>query len=100
MKVIVGRRETENGHLKYFHELPESNSSALLEPDDFRGPVALIVGPVTDGALKFACGLLLRYAKRVPSDGCRVRVQQGDATSTLDAQPHADAKRAETLATR
>ena len=29
-----------------------------------------------------------------------VRVQQGDATSTIDAQPHADAERAETLATR
>ncbi len=99
-KVIVGRREQENGHLEYFHSLPDARSTALLAPDDFRGPMALIVGPATDDALEFACGLLLRYSKRLPSDAQHVRVIARDGEQILEAQPHVQAHRADTLAVR
>jgi hypothetical protein len=99
-KVIVGRHEQENEDLRYFHGLPEAGSTALLAPDDFRGPLALVVGPATDESLAFACGLLLRYGQRGPDKGCRVRVQTAAGEQLLHARPHTEADRARTLAAR
>jgi hypothetical protein len=60
----------------------------------------LVIGPASDEALHFAASLLLRYAKRVAGDGCRVSVQLADHTRLFDARPQVEAERAATVATR
>ena len=60
-KVVVGRRESENQHLQRIAAEPTSRASAVLVPQNFQGPTALIVGPATPEALDFAGGLILRF---------------------------------------
>lgn len=100
VKVVLGRREEENEFLEYLHALPDATSTALVKPDDFRGPAGLIVGPTSEGSLRFACGLLLRYAKRNGADGNRVRVALHHGTRYVHAEPHDAAQRALVLAQR
>jgi tRNA-specific 2-thiouridylase len=62
-KVVVGRNESENQTLSYLHGLPEAGDSTLFEPDNFRGPTVLLVGPPDEAAREFAAGLLLRFGQ-------------------------------------
>jgi tRNA-specific 2-thiouridylase len=65
-KVVLGRSEPENEQLEYLHSVSESASSALMIPDDFAGPCALMIGSAGENALRFAGGLILRYAQNKP----------------------------------
>jgi tRNA-specific 2-thiouridylase len=76
-KVVIGRREAENNHLACLHELPAAGESALLTPEGFVGPVALVVGAVTDDALTFACRLIQRFARHPSCLAGRVGVKSG-----------------------
>ena len=76
-KVVVGRRDAENQHLEYLHGLPEASHAALLAPEGFIGPVALVVGTVTDDALAFACGLVQQFSKHPSCPAGRVRMKIG-----------------------
>jgi hypothetical protein len=79
-KVVVGRRESENAQLEYLHEVPGAHSSALLLPEQFVGPAALLVGPPLSEAVRFAAGLLWRHARRDDRSQPVVRVHsRGDA---------------------
>ncbi len=98
-KVIVGRSQQENDYLKYMHESPEASSTARLHPHSFLGPDVLIVGPVTDSALDFAAGLVLRYAKRFDADHAVIEVTEGAATRLITAASCDASRRARTLAT-
>ena len=97
--MIIGRREEENSQLEYLHQDPNAASTALLSPDDFRGPVGVVVGALDDAVLSFAAGLVLRYSKSTDSGGRCLRVEAGDETSYLEAQPHPRAEQARTMAT-
>ena len=68
VKVIVGRRESENELLKRLAAEPASRASAVLTPLNFPGPTALIVGPAGDDALDFAGGLILRFCHYAGAD--------------------------------
>ncbi|HEY2838672.1 MAG TPA: hypothetical protein VGJ26_05970 [Pirellulales bacterium] len=64
-KVIVGRREEENEKLVRLFEQRPSERTMLISPENFIGPTALVVSTETepvDDALRFAGGLILRYA--------------------------------------
>ncbi len=98
-KIVVGRRESENAVLEELHEMPEATSSALLMPDGFRGPAALVVGPLTDGARQFAVGLVWRYAKRNAGDTRTIRLKRGGQVQWIEAEPHALSEQALTVAT-
>jgi len=67
-KVVVGRNEQDNNSLEYLHQLETASSTAVLTPDTFYGPLALVVGPPTDAAIDFAAGLIARYARQLPKD--------------------------------
>ncbi len=99
VKVIVGRQEEENVQLQHLHARPAARSTALLCPVGFAGPVALVVGPPTEDALQFACGLIHRYAKVRQDGGGDIRVKVGDDERRMVAQFRADAQQAVTLAT-
>jgi len=79
-KVILGRDESENERLLYMHQLPEAASTAVLYPENFNGPRALLIGPTTDESLHFVGGLLLRYSREFDPDNALVKLEQnGDA---------------------
>lgn len=76
-KVVVGRREEENERLQRMYDERENDRVALVLPENFVGPVALVIGAASNEALQFAGGLLLRYSKRVECDQPRAVVLQG-----------------------
>jgi tRNA-uridine 2-sulfurtransferase len=67
-KVVLGRRAEENEQLVHQFERytsPCGQAIALLTPDDFLGPSALIVGHVTEATLDFAGGQILKHSRLV-----------------------------------
>jgi len=79
-KVVVGRNSAENETLEYMHELPESNSTVMLRPDNFVGPLAIIIGLPDNKTIEFAGSLLMRYSKRFDVDNAQVQVHIGENT--------------------
>jgi hypothetical protein len=98
-KVVVGRRESENAVLEGLHELPDAESSALLMPEGLVGPAALIVGPLTDGAMQFAAGLIWRYSKKNLGPGHRICAHCNGDVQYLHPAAHPLADTAQTVAT-
>ncbi len=96
-KVILGRDETENQQLEYSHRLPEATSTALLDPESFTGPVALLSGPPTDEAIEFALGLVLRYGTKTSEADNTVSVSIGEEKTMMLATAHPQATSAETI---
>ncbi len=97
-KVVVGRRESENAQLEYLHAVTGSHSSALLLPERFVGPAALLVGLPLPAAVRFAAGLLWRHARRDDRWQPFVRVHTRDATFLADVPPAELVADARTLA--
>ena len=95
---MVGRRETENGQLEYMHSLPEASSAAMLLPDNFRGAMALLIGPVNEQTLAYAGGLAWRYGKVDATPQPQVRVVRRDEEYCMKIAPHEMAQQAKTLA--
>ena len=96
-RVILGRNEAENHQLEYSHRLPEATSTALLDPENFSGPVALVSGPPTEQAIEFALALVLRYGTKKKETDNSVFVTIGQQTSTMLAMAHPQAAAAETI---
>jgi tRNA-uridine 2-sulfurtransferase len=96
-KVVLGRREEENQRLQRMFDERETDRAALVVPANFAGPVALLIGPASDEALRFAGGLILRYAKRVEGEQPRAIVSQGDGRRAIRLSPHALAQTAASL---
>lgn len=97
IKVVVGRDESENLRLRYLHDLPDATSSATLHPISFQGATALVIGPYTDEAHKFACGLVLRYSQPPESDA-RLKMNRNGEQTEIIAEPDADSTAAKTIA--
>lgn len=70
-KLVVGRRESDNEQLRWMFERPDAAESALITPQSFPGPTALIVGTISDRVLEFVGGLILRHTNplALPSAG-------------------------------
>jgi hypothetical protein len=95
-KVVVGRRESDNDQLGYLHCLPDAASTALLTPENFIGPVAMIVGPAESPAIRYAAGLIVRYSK-TDCDDLRLRLETRDGEHRIEAAPLAAAETAQTI---
>lgn len=98
-KVIVGRREGENEQLEYMYRLPESHGTAMLFPENFNGPRAIVTGPATEASLDFAVGLILRYSKHYQADDALIRLDQDGQQLLFRGAPSESAIHAKTLAT-
>jgi tRNA-specific 2-thiouridylase len=96
-KVVVGRREAENVMLRELAARSDSRAGALLHPDNFMGPSALVAGEASDEAVQFAGGLILRFAHYDASEPARVVVEKGTNRSVCAVVPHATAESAPTL---
>ena len=98
IKVILGRDLDENQRLVALHEAPDASSTAILCPDNFYGPHAIVVGPPREDALKFAAALTLRYARDVPESPL-VKIDTADGSRIVVAQTREDAEQIQTVAT-
>lgn len=94
-KVIVGRRADDNEKLEWMFERSDAAPCALLGPERFVGPMALVVGLCDASSLEFATGLILRHAKDLPARPLQVWVREGSQRSlrTASADPRAASAR-------
>jgi hypothetical protein len=60
-KVVLGRREAENVQLKQLHRRQDAREAMLLEPENFQGPTALVVGATDETVIDVAGSLILRH---------------------------------------
>lgn len=87
-KIVVGRDERENATLQAFFRREDASESALVEPENFVGPVSLVVGCVDDEAVAFAGALLIRYTRQCDPEDAMVRVCQGEEVRVIQARPN------------
>lgn len=76
-KIVLGRNAEENAALRQFADRADAQPSHLLEPDNFQGPTALIVGPLTDEILREAGRQILVHTRRVDPENALARLRQG-----------------------
>ena len=96
-KVVVGRNAAENDHLEYAHRMPEATSTAIVRPENFTGPSAIVLGPLTDSVQRYAAGLVRRYSKLDDIDSPVAELITADGTQRIHAAAHEDAEIAETI---
>jgi len=96
-KVIVGRGAADNRLLDGFFRQGDAAPAALLSPENFAGPTALLIGPVTDESLDFAGQLILRYSKVYDADDARLVVEHCGTVRRRLAQPSPHAASLPTL---
>ena len=85
-KIVVGRDERENAALQGFFRRADAPLSALVEPENFVGPVGLIVGQPDDASIACAGALLVRYTRQCDPDDALVRVSCGGEVRVLRAE--------------
>ena len=88
----------ENERLIALHQVPDANSTALLCPENFYGPHAILVGPPREDALEFAAALTLRYARDLPESPL-VKIDTAAGSRTVVAKKREDAEQIQTVAT-
>ncbi len=98
-KIVVGRNADENASLRlHFHRADTSDGSkretALLHPESFLGPDALVTGRATDEAVRFAGALILRYTRRADPDKAEIRVTRSGDDRVVRTHPDETAKMA------
>lgn len=71
LKVVLGRDHEENQKLAAF----ENGSRWRVEPEDFRGPTALVCGPCDERALSIAIDLILKHTS---DRGSALRVRRSE----------------------
>lgn len=84
-KIVVGRDEQENAMLQAFFRRRDASAAAFVEPENFVGPVALIVGRSDDNAVDLAGALLVRYTRQCDPKNAMVRVVTPDGERILQA---------------
>lgn len=97
-KVVVGRRQAENEELERLHECHEAGTSALLVPNNFVGPAALLVGPPLPSSVAFAAGLVGRHARQCDPRTASIRVFARDAEYLVGVEVSEAVEQAQTLA--
>jgi len=97
-KVVLGRDQEENYRLVALHEAPDARSTAMLYPENYYGPHAMLIGPPRPDALEFTAALILRYAREVPEQPL-VKIDTADGSRVMLAKTREDAQRIETVAT-
>lgn len=91
LKLVVGRDERENAALQAAFRRRDAPEAVLVEPENFIGPVCLVVGHPDDAAIALAGALLIRYTRQCDPKNSLVRIAEGDGERVCQAQPIAEA---------
>ncbi|MBN1911105.1 MAG: hypothetical protein JW818_15265 [Pirellulales bacterium] len=85
-KAIVGRDQQENASLRAMAPQGDPDRTILLEPANFLGPDALLVGPDAQAHVQTVATMIVRHTRQVPEDGPpQVRVTQGKSSTVSEA---------------
>ena len=85
-KIIIGRDERENAMLQAFFRRRDASVAAFVEPDNFIGPVGLIVGCPDEEAIGLAGALLVRYTRQCDPENAFVRVFAAEEEHVFQAR--------------
>lgn len=86
-KVVFGKNEAQNRALESLALSPELGTPALAVPADFRGPSALILGPVTEDVVRHVGALALRFARRNQPGSLRLTTAEHRSGCIFRAEP-------------
>jgi len=91
-KVVIGRDERENAVLESFFKRQDAGDVLLVAPENFVGPLALLIGPADDEHVATAGALLIRYTRQCDPDNATIRISEGGASRvcTAAADPSVD----------
>lgn len=91
-KIVLGRNAQENAVLRALAIRDDAKDPILIEPENFTGPDAMLVGQTASRYLKLAGAILIRYSHRVdPTETANlsVRITQQNETTTDSIDPTA-----------
>ena len=91
LKIVVGRDERENAVLQAAFRRHDASEAVLVEPENFIGPVCLVVGRPDDDAIALAGALLIRYTRQCNPENALVRITAGNTERVCQAQPSEEA---------
>jgi len=89
LKAAIGRNVEQNEQLAEFFEADNAPDCALIEPEDFRGPTIIVVGPIDDEAIAAGGALCMRFGRPEPCDSDRptCTVRHKDRQFTIHPEP-------------
>jgi hypothetical protein len=96
-KIVLGKDESQNEQLRLMAAQDRASLCWLVEPENFRGPTALVSGPFSEAALEFTSGLMLRYSKASDPDTAAVVCAVDGRHEVRRAAPSEEAALAETI---
>jgi tRNA(Ile)-lysidine synthase TilS/MesJ len=96
-KIVLARDAGESAWLEDLFRQPDATPSALLDPANFPGPAALVVGDSGDAALQFAGALILLRARRYDPADAQVRLVQAGRAELIRVAPQEAARAALTV---
>jgi len=96
-KVVLGRSGEDNTALRGMAARRHAPETALLMPENFRGPDALVVGSAGSPAWEFAGAWMLRYGGRADASQPRVRLSQAGQLRVISVRADESARTAKTL---
>ncbi len=79
VRVVVGRNERENAMLEGYQD----RATAFLEPENFQGPSALVLGERTEADVIDAARMILFWTKKRPAEPRVLWLGSGGAKSVL-----------------
>ena len=95
-KVVLGKDESQNEQLRLMAAQDRASPCWIVEPENFRGPTALVTGPFSEAALGYTGGLIVRYSKADPATA-QVVYQWDGQRAVYTARSDSLAAQAETL---
>lgn len=96
-RVVLGRREAENQQIAALHARADAPPATLLQPQNFPGATALLIGPPTAEPLAFTAGLIWRFSQPAV-DNPRVSATTANELCQILLQPHTAADSAVPIA--
>ncbi len=84
-KVVVGRNEQENNAIQAFATRRDRSDLALVEPESFLGPDALLLGKIDPHGIERAAALVAGYSRRANPEleETLVRITDPEGTRTI-----------------
>lgn len=86
-KIVLGRNAEQNAQVEQFFERSDCQASALLIPESFRGPHAMILGELSDRILTTAGALMLHFARQAAPHRAQIRHRGSSEMELVELQP-------------
>ncbi|MBN1590521.1 MAG: hypothetical protein JW888_13480 [Pirellulales bacterium] len=74
-KVVLGRNAEENDRIRSLWTRETVVQNALIEPESFVGPHAILCGPATEEVIRLTGSLMVSYTRQVPPNRQEVLVR-------------------------